>query len=53
MKVGVYVHDGFSFAPREECPSDWDTAAWERFLDWLAAAGIEMVELFLLGIDTL
>ena len=35
MKVGVYIHDGFTFAPRAECPYYWDGAASERFLDWL------------------
>ena len=46
MKVGVYIHDGFTFAPRAECPYYWDGAASERLLDWLGAMGVQIVEYF-------
>jgi hypothetical protein len=44
MKVGVYILDGFTFAPRAECPYFWDRAASERFLDWLGAVGVQIVD---------
>ena len=44
IKVGVYIHDGFKFEPRHECPTYWGLAAYERYLDWLGTAGVEVVE---------
>src|SRR4051794_37792808 len=44
MKVGIYIHDGFTFEPRAECPDYWGLAESERFLDWLRAAGVDIVE---------
>ncbi|NLE43803.1 MAG: hypothetical protein GX620_03695 [Chloroflexi bacterium] len=44
MKVGVYIHDGFTFEPREECPYYWGLDEYERYLDWLRYAGVEIVE---------
>jgi hypothetical protein len=44
MKVGVYIHDGFSFKPERECPYHWGIAHYRRYLDWLKAAGVEIVE---------
>jgi len=44
MKVGIYIHDGFTFEPRAECPYYWGFAEYEPFLDWLRYAGVERVE---------
>lgn len=44
MKIGVYIHDGFTFEPRDECPYYWGLAEYQRYLDWLKAAGVEIVE---------
>ena len=44
LKIGVYLHDGFTFEPRAECPYYWGTAEYEPFLDWLRHAGVERVE---------
>ena len=44
MKVGVYIHDGFTFEPRDECPYYWGNEQYVRYLDWLRAAGVEVVE---------
>jgi len=44
MKIGVYIHDGFTFEPRAECPYYWGLAEYEPFLDWLHYAGVERVE---------
>lgn len=44
MKVGIYIHDGFTFEPRAECPYYWGVPEYERFLRWLKAAGVDMVE---------
>jgi hypothetical protein len=44
VRVGVYIHDGFTFEPQAECPYYWNRAAWERYIDWLAAHGVEIVE---------
>lgn len=46
MRFGVYIHDGFTFEPRAECPYHWGIGEYERYLDWLAASGVEMVELW-------
>jgi hypothetical protein len=34
MKIGVYIHDGFTFEPHQECPYTWGLPEYERFLDW-------------------
>jgi hypothetical protein len=44
MRAGVYIHDGFTFEPRSECPYTWGRVEYERYLDWLRAAGVEIVE---------
>jgi len=44
MKIGVYIHDGFTFEPRAECPYHWGLDAYERYLDWLSSTGVEVVE---------
>ena len=44
MKIGVYIHDGFTFEPRSECPYYWSLADYARFLDWLKVAGVDLVE---------
>ncbi|MHB1296079.1 MAG: hypothetical protein ACYC4R_13905 [Anaerolineae bacterium] len=44
MKLGVYIHDGFTFAPHAECPYYWGLGEYERFLDWLRYAGVETIE---------
>ena len=44
IKVGVYIHDGFTFEPRHECPYYWGLAEYERYLDWLGTAGVQVVE---------
>lgn len=44
MQIGVYIHDGFTFEPREECPYYWGLPEYRRYLDWLAGAGVEIVE---------
>lgn len=46
MKFGVYIHDGFTFDPAQECPYTWDLPEYERYLDWLKAAGVETVEIW-------
>ncbi len=44
MKIGVYIHDGFTFAPQNECPYTWGTSEYGRYLDWLKGAGVQIVE---------
>jgi hypothetical protein len=44
MKIGVYIHDGFTFQPADECPYYWGLAEYQRYLDWLKLAGVEIVE---------
>ncbi|MHB0857327.1 MAG: hypothetical protein ACYC5M_07125 [Anaerolineae bacterium] len=44
MKLGVYIHDGFTFDPHAECPYYWGLGEYERFLDWLRYAGVEIIE---------
>ena len=44
LQIGVYIHDGFTFEPGGECPYYWGLPEYRRYLDWLKAAGVEIVE---------
>lgn len=44
MQIGVYIHDGFTFEPAAECPYYWGLPEYQRYLDWLKVAGVEIVE---------
>ncbi len=44
MVSGIYLHDGFVFEPKENCPFYWDLSRWRAYVDQLAGMGIEVME---------
>lgn len=41
---GIYLHDGFTFNPKEICPFYWTKEDWKEYVDWLDYLEINLIE---------
>lgn len=42
--AGIYLHDGFDFSPRQQCPFFWTLEQWKQYVDFLSFCGIHRIE---------